>query len=937
MAENELSPEAIRQLIERLVYLEDSVQQQIARLYAIEQRIGVAPPPPLRRAVAPPPQPPPQPIDHRPVAQEPVHPTAPPPIVVPLTAEEPRLRTPVETPSAQDRPANPLGERPAASKWFSLEGKDLESLIGGNLFSRIGVVCIILAVGYFLKLAFDNEWIGPIGKVMTGVLIGVGFLIGGERMRSKGYRFYAHGLSGGGVAILYLAFFASFARYHLIDQTPAFALMAMTTTTAVLLAARYNALAIAILGLIGGFLTPIMLSTGKDNQAGLFSYLTLLDLGVLALAYFKKWRVLNFLAYTSTVLMTAGWAATWYAPEKLWTTIFFFTILFVIFALLAILNNVLHRTQIEWPEVLLVMLNAGLYFSAIYALLDGRYTSYLGLFAVLVSGFYLGLGYVTFGRHREDRYLVLTFLGLASLFLTLAVPIQLNQQWVTLAWALEGVILTWIGLRTDSRLTRYAALIVYGVALIHWLEIDLVEFGYRGAQSFVPLLNRRAVSAAVLIGCLAGAVALYRRNGQKLNEKEKQWLMTALATAANGLALLWLSLDLRDYFEQAKAPLLTRSFEEPWQWDAITRLDSVKHLLLTTLWCVYAGVIMFIGLVKRLQPLRWAALGLLALTGFKVLFLDAQYTASPWRSLILNPVFGAFAVLTATLVVIYWRYSRNESLSPLERDLALPVLLAATNLIALVGLSVEINGHFAAKARAAETRDPIAPASTKQFSLTALWSVYAAVAFGVALKRGNRWLRYGSLALLFLAAIKVLAVDLTQAVSGRTPLLNQTFAAFVAVIAAFAYSHWLVSREGNGADRIGRFPLASALLLTINLLGVLALSVESESYFNSAMRPIEFGNETWVEANLARQLCLSVIWAVYGGGMLIIGIFRRNKMLRMMALLLLGMTILKVFLVDLSSLDKIYRVLSFVVLGVILLAVSFLYQRSQQRIAGEKK
>jgi uncharacterized membrane protein len=930
MADNDLSPEAIRQLIERLGYLEDSVQQQVARLYAIEQRMGIRPAP--ARPVVEPRQPPPE---RRPV--EPPPPMPPPPIAASRIEPVAQIQTPVETrtiPRTSDvDPAPPKSTPP----WFSLEGKDLESLIGGNWFNRIGILCIILSVGFFLKIAFENQWIGPTGKVMTGVLIGVGFLLGGERMRAKGYRYYAHGLSGGGIAILYLAFFASFARYHLIGQTPAFALMAMTTATAVLLAARYNALAIAILGLIGGFLTPILLSTGTDNQIGLFSYITLLDLGVLSLAYFKKWRVLNFLAYGATVLMSAGWASEWYAPEKLWTTVFFFTVLFVVFALLAILNNVLNRTPIEWPETLLVMLNAGLYFGACYMLLESRYSAYLGLFAVLVSAFYLGLGYLTFARHREDRYLVLSFLGLASLFLTLAVPIQFNQQWVTLAWAIEGVILTWIGLRADSRLTRYAALAVFAIASFHWLEVDLGEFGFRGTQDFIPFLNRRAVSAVVLIVCLSGAITLYRRFGDKVNAEEKLWLSGVLAAAANGLALLWLSLDLRDYFEQAKAPLLARTAQEPWQWDAVTWLDSVKHLLLTLLWCVYAAALMLIGLAKKLQLARWAALGLLALAGFKVIFLDAQYAAAPWRSLILNPAFGSFAILTATLTLIYWRYSRAKSITPTERDLALPVLLAATNLIALIGLSVEVNGHFAARSRAANASgDLAARASTRQFSLTALWSVYAAVALGVAFKRGNKWLRYGSLALLFLVAVKVLAVDLFQAIPGRTPLLNLTFTAFTAVIAGFAYSYWLVSRAGDGG-RIGRFPLRSLLLFTLNLLGVFALSVESEGYFNAAMRPIENQTEAWIDANLARQLWLSVIWAVYGGGMLIVGILRRNKLLRLMALALLGMTILKVFLVDLSSLDRIYRVISFVVLGVILLAVSFLYQQSQQRIAGGKK
>jgi uncharacterized membrane protein len=719
----------------------------------------------------------------------------------------------------------------------------------------------------------------------------------------------------------------------LIGQLPAFVLMSLVTTTAVLLAARYDALAIAILGLIGGFLTPILLSTGKDNQAGLFSYITLLDLGVLALAYFKQWRVLNYLAYLATALISAAWMDEWYTPAKLWMTIFFFTLLFVIFALLAILHNVINRTLVEKSEIFLILINAGLYFGVSYDLLESRYDSYLGLFAILVSAFYLGLGYLTYSRDREDRYLVLTFLGLASIFLTLAIPIQLNQQWVTMAWALEGAALTWIGLRAESRLTRYAALLVFAIAGLRWLRIDLSEFAFRGQEHFIPLFNRRAASAVALIACLTAAAWLYRRYDEKVEERERLILAGSIALAANALAVLWLSLDVRDYFEQAKTPLRERSNEEPWLWDAITKLDSVKHLLLTSLWCVYGGALLLIGLAKKLQPLRWAALLLLGMAGFKVLFLDAQYAAAPWRTLIINPVFASFVILAATLAVGYWRYSRAEGIEAQEREVALPALLAAANLFALIGLSVEVNGYFTAKLNLNEPPRTASLASTKHFALTALWSVYAAINLAIAIKRGNKWLQVGALGLLTLAAFKALFVDLIQAVPGRTPLLNQTFAAFLVVIAAFAWSYRLYSNATRIEESL-RKRLVSTLLLATNLFGVIALSIESESYFSAAMKPLEYGSESWIDAHLARQLWLSVIWAVYGGAMLVIGVWRRNRLLRLMALFLLGLTILKVFLVDLSEMDKIYRVISFVVLGVILLVVSFLYQRWQQRIAG---
>ena len=135
---------------------------------------------------------------------------------------------------------------------------DLEARIGGNWFNRIGVLAIFLGVAFFLKYAVDREWIGSTGRVLIGAAIGIAFLLAGERLRRR-YPSYAYGLTGGGIAILYASiWFASFKRYGLLDPTVAFALMARGDRNwRRLLAARYNALAIAVLGLIGGFLTPI--------------------------------------------------------------------------------------------------------------------------------------------------------------------------------------------------------------------------------------------------------------------------------------------------------------------------------------------------------------------------------------------------------------------------------------------------------------------------------------------------------------------------------------------------------------------------------------------------------------------------------------------------------------------------------------------------------
>ena len=973
MAEDSDSPDKIKQLDDRLKYLESVARDTVARLYEIEQRLGLvfrAVPRELKtptegereaqlsrlRAVeealkpVTPSEQAPQHIDRAPLDQtsdlssqpaDKASTVAPP--VSPTGAE----RSPRPRADAPSRPADPpvLGvpvpqgpppgvqqHRAAQQPRATMPGipvsksrgrYDLEARIGGNWFNRIGVLAIFLGVAFFLKYAVDKEWIGPTGRVAIGVTIGIAFLIVGERLRQR-YASYAYGLTGGGIAILYASiWFASFKRYDLLAPTVAFALMAVVTAMAALLAARYNALPIAVLGLIGGFLTPILLSTGVDNEAGLFTYIALLDAGVLALAYSKQWRSLNYLSFISTVLIFAAWMDKWYATEKLWTTIFFLTLFFIIFALLAVLYNVVNRRTTQWLDLAMVFSNALLYFGTSYELLDDKYDSMLGLFAILVAAFYLGLGYFTYRRDSEDKLLVFTFVGLGLLFSILAVPIQFDQHWVTMGWAVEGAVMTWIGLRANDQTSRYAGLAVFGIGISHWVLVDVNDFAYVASSHFVPLLNRRALSCAVLVAALTAAAFFYKRHGEKAEERSSYAGLMILA--ANGLAIALLTLDANDYFEQRKALASGR--------DLPGSLGNSKALTLTALWTIYGVGTLFVGVTRRLMLLRLLGLLLLAGATVKVFAVDLRYYDASWHTLIANQTFAAFMLVVLALALAAWFYSRSQEQDAEERDIMLPLLIGAANVLAIFALSAEVMGHFARIRSEIAAYEIERIENTKQFVLSTVWTIYGAVALLVGLKRGTRALRIGALLLLAITTFKVLIVDLSYYdASWHTLVFNQTFAVFALLVLALA----LIARayrHSDSADEDERSTLVPVLVASANLLALVALSAEALGYYAAQMGVRGMTSGALGDLRLGQQLSLSVVWAIYGGGMLTVGIARRSKLLRVMALLLLGLTIFKVFLFDLSSLEKLYRIISFIVLGVILLAVSFLYQRYRQRMA----
>lgn len=953
MAEDDSSPDKQKQIDDRVTYLETVARDTAARLYAIEKQLGlvfravprelksqpeVAPPATNERLRAvedslKPSQPPASPIQ-TPIQAPPPRPSSSDQTVKGTSPTPPPSRSVLGVPSPQGAPPAPPKSadeqawRAASSSTVSFsrskDGNDLESRIGGSWFNRIGVLAIFLGVAFFLKYAVDNEWIGPTGRVLIGAAIGIAFVLGGERLRKR-YPSYAYGLTGGGIAVLYATiWFASFQHYGLLGPRMAFVYMAAVTALASLLAARYNALPIAVLGLIGGFLTPVLLSTGVDNETGLFSYIALLDAGVLALAYSKQWRSLNYLSFIATILMFAAWMDRWYGPEKLWTTIFFLTLFFMIFALLAVLYNVVNRRPTGWLDLAMVFSNALLYFGTSYELLnqDERYTKILGGFAILVAAFYLLLGYVTFRRDREDKLLVFTFLGLGFLFSVLAVPIQFEQHWITMGWAIEGAVMTWIGLRANDRTSRYGALVVFFIAISHWVLSDVHEFGYVAPGHFVPLLNRRALSCAVLIASLAASAWFYKRYGEDLEEKSS--FAGLLILAANSLAIGLLTIDANDYFEQSKALASGR--------DHMMSVGNSKALTLTALWTLYGAGTLFVGVTRKLKPLRFLGLVLLAGASAKVLAVDLRYYDASWHTLILNQTFLAFALIVAALAFATWLYARRLEPGDEEREMVLPLMIGLANALAIVALSAEVWGHFARIKSDLSGGEIDRIENTKQFVLSALWTIYGAVALFIGIKRGTRALRIGALLLLLVTTVKVLMVDLSYYdADWHTLVINQTFAAFALLVYVFASSARFYS-QSEFVDDDERTSLVPVMVASANIIALIALSAEALGYYAVKIRAGATA-DALIDLHLAQRLSLSLVWAVYGGIMLAVGMSRRSKLLRIMALGLLSLTILKVFLFDLSSLEKLYRIISFIVLGAILLAVSFLYQRYRRREA----
>ncbi|MCU0242636.1 MAG: DUF2339 domain-containing protein, partial [Vicinamibacteria bacterium] len=282
------------------------------------------------------------PVPTPPVTPTPIAPPKPPDVVAPLKAPAPpTAATPPTRPAPMPPripPSPPMRPRPPAESSF-----DWESLLGVKGAALLGAVVLIIAGFLFLKLAIDHGLITPAMRVVTAVIVGVGMLVGAEVTLRHGYAITANTISGAGIAILYGAFFTGSSIYHLFPMEIAFALMAMVTVTAGVTAIKYDSPVIAVLGLLGGFATPILLSTGEDRPLGLFAYVLLLNMGLFAVAIRRGWNALIPLCFIGTFLIQIGWAVKFLSPEKLIIGL----VVYLLFGLVYLLGTLAARKTDE--------------------------------------------------------------------------------------------------------------------------------------------------------------------------------------------------------------------------------------------------------------------------------------------------------------------------------------------------------------------------------------------------------------------------------------------------------------------------------------------------------------------------------------------------------------------------------------------------------------
>ena len=365
---------------------------------------------------------------------------------------------------------------------------DLEKFIGENLVNKIGIAILVLAIGFFVKYAIDNNWVGPVGRVGIGIFCGA-ILIGfAHRMRNN-YKAFSSVLVGGGLAVFYFTITLAYQQFHLFAQPVALAILVVITVFAVTLAFLYDKQELAVIALIGGFASPFLLSNGSANYNGLFIYLFILNSGLLTMAYYKAWRILNITAFICSIAVFATVLFT--LPASAYGTGFWFaTIFYLLFFTINIINNIRENKAFIASDFSILLSNTALYFSAgLYLLTQMDAGQFRGLFAASLGAVNLMLSFILFKNRKTDPNILYLLIGITLTFISLTAPIQLHGHYITLFWASETVLLYWLYQKSTIKLMKLTALIVW-MAMFFSLIMDLLSI-YNDTKEQITIIANK--------------------------------------------------------------------------------------------------------------------------------------------------------------------------------------------------------------------------------------------------------------------------------------------------------------------------------------------------------------------------------------------------------------------------------------------------------------
>ncbi len=789
----------------------------------------------------------------------------------PSTMQEAPLR-------AQAAPAKSVGKA-EGSAFDETVGHVRDFFTGGNLAVKVGVVVLFFGVSFLLKYAVEHSLLSVEARLIGAALGGIALIVAGWRLRER-RRNYALVIQGGGIGILYLTTFAALRLYFLIPSSLAFFILVSLAVFSAMLAVLQDATPMAVLGVSGGFLAPVLTSTGGGNYIFLFSYYAVLNASIMAVAWFRAWRLLNVTGFVFTFVIGTVWGFRYYQPSYFATTEPFLILFFLMYVSLAVMYALRRQVDIKAYLDGTLVFGTPIVCFALQSMLVSRYEYGIAISAFALGAFYTALAWALFRKaYARLRLMTEAFLSFGVVFATLAIPLAVDGRWTASAWALEGAAVLWAGTRQGRKLARaFGALLQIGAGVAFSTDIYFIH-------SWTPFVNAHYLGCLLI--SLAGvfsALTLYK-NRERVAGYEfyvavplliwglMWWFSGGLNEVERFVGHAYLSAGFLAFisFSCLVAGMLERRLDWPWlKYPALVILPGMFLVL------IYSAAVVshpFTGAGYISWPLSFAACYVIMYNHESInrRALEVLHGAPVWL----------FCALTA--------WETGWRLTHWVKGASTWALVSAGAIPAIIGISLPLFRKRLDWPFGRHALGYIIYGLGPVIAFAWAWSIYANMT-----SRGNPWpLSY-------------------------MPFLNPLDVAVGFVLVALAdwyrRSGRLVGALKEGVYRRIFVSIYSATVF----LWLNAVLVRTVHYWGG----VSFARDAMM-ASVVFQASLSIFWSVLALGTMVLATLRKLRPVWIAGAGLLGAVVFKLFTVDLSKTGTVARIVSFVVVGVLLLLVGY--------------
>ncbi len=751
------------------------------------------------------------------------------------------------------------------------DGDSLEFKFGSKIFTAIGAIAVIIGLGFFLQYAFQTGLITETMRVVLGVVVGI-IISGIGYWAQKKYASYGQVLIGTGLGILYLSIYSAYNFYHLITHPLALFWMLVVTIVGVIASLRLNALPLAAFAGIGGFLTPALLGTIGGNPHLLFTYIIILDLGFLAISFHKLWRPLAFGSFIATALIFISWLSQAYTGDQWLLAEIYLSIFFFIFLFVSLFHYWRGIAMEDEYDLALMVGNALIYFIISYGIINTPYHEWMGLFTIILGAIYCGIWlFVRAENPRDIRFR--TFLaGISFIMFVIAVPIQFEKFAITIAWAAEALALTYTAVKIKSRSLKIFSQGIFAVVFIKLMMIDSM------IAVDTPWINLRFITFAISLLCFVGAFLCYYFQPSKTDDDE-----TILGVGMFEMSLVFLvgiSSDLYKFFDAS---------------------------YLSFFWFIAVALIALAAFYTRNIVGRFIMFVLLIVSVLRIFLVYSSLASNNIAFFNMRASLFFFAIIISAF--LYFLYTRSTDQKIMGERPSATTFLAVDIFILLQALvSFEIRDFF------------------PQYWYGVAWSLIALLAVYVSFSMKSKTLRVCAYITFLIATLRVLFFDSTVPLSDYAPIFNGRVLAFIVVGVSLLLVSYILHKKSGELTVGEQGTIMPVFAIVANILFIWLLSSEVLDFFNRQVIASSSASDISTLESVKR-VALSIAWLLYSFVLMGIGIAKRFKNGRVLAIILIIVTIFKVFLYDTAELDNFYRFISYISLGVLLLVTGFVYNK----------